>query len=62
MEIERKYLIKKLPGRSGTISAYGDGTGVPLHGTGGAGEKRRRGLCVDYKSKGLMVGKNIICH
>ena len=37
MEIERKYLIKKIAGRSGTISAYGDGTGVPLHGTGGAG-------------------------
>ena len=38
--------------RSGTISAYGDGTGVSLHGTGGASEKRRRGLCADLQVQG----------
>ena len=34
----KKISDQKIAGRSGTISAYGDGTGVPLHGTGGAGD------------------------
>lgn len=55
MEIERKYLNPKIAGRSGTISAYGDGTGVSLHGTGGAGEKEGEDYVLTYKSKGLMV-------
>ena len=45
----KKISDQKIAGRSGIISAYGDGTGVPLYGTGGAGEKRRRGLCADLQ-------------
>ena len=48
MEIERKYLIKKLPEDLAQY-AHGDGTGVSLHRAGGSGEKRRGGLCADLQ-------------
>lgn len=51
----KKISDQKIAGRSGTISAYGDGTGVPLHGTGGAVRKEGEDYVLTYKSKGLMV-------
>ena len=46
MEIERKYLIKKLPE---DLAQYPHMEMEQAHGTGGAGEKRRRGLCADLQ-------------
>ena len=63
MEIEKKISDQKLPEDLAQYPHMEMETGVPLYGTGGAGEKRRRGLCADLQVQRTDgAGKNIICH